>query len=263
MTLVFYGSYGQSVKDNGQLIFSIGPSFPLGQYANKNITGEKSGIASTGGVFNISYQSPLNNKIGFSASLLGQINPIDRHSMAKSFSQFGFPSYFGWAGTSMPPSPQPMPTIKYPNWSFKRSSWKLASLLMGGYSEFKTRSKKINITAKAIVGLAYAFSPKIDGTSITDTSYMHVTQSSESGLGIGYSIHAGLKFKLNAKLSFITGIEYLGTSNITFKNVVARITVIKHPNDPATMSASQMQLTANGKQEISSINAFAGIAMEL
>lgn len=255
--------YGQSGKNNGQLNLSIGPSFPVGQFANKNIRNDKAGIASVGGVINISYQSLLKKNIGFSVSLMAQINPTDRHSMERSFSQLGFPSVFVWTGPAIPTNPTPPPATTYPNWSFKRSSWKLGSLLVGGYSEFKTGRSKIVFTPKAMAGLVYAGSPKIDGESITDTSYVHATQTSESAFGFGYLVEAGLKFRLTHKISFIASVDYFGTNRITFKDIVARVTIIKHPNDQATMSVSQMQVAANGKQVINSINFLAGIALKL
>jgi len=263
LPLLYYGVYGQSVKDNGQFSFSIGPSFPVGQFANKNITNDKAGIAGVGGVVNFSYQRPLKKNIGFSATLIAQINPTDRRSMERSFSQLDFPMYFVWAGPGIPASPTPQATTTYPNWNFKRSSWKLGSLLIGGYNQFKTSGSKIIFIPKLMAGLVYAASPKIDGESVTDTSYAHATQTSESAFGFGYLVGAGLKFRVTNKISFITGVDYFGTNRITFKDIVARVTVIRHPNDPATMSASQMQTTTDGKQVISSINLLAGIALKL
>ena len=44
------------------LSFSIGPSFPIGEYASKNISSSSSGVAKTGQSVSISYTHRLINK---------------------------------------------------------------------------------------------------------------------------------------------------------------------------------------------------------
>ena len=262
LLLLFLHCDAQQSKNNGQLNFSIGPSFPVGHYASKDILSDKAGIASTGGVINFSYTRLFKKKIGVAASLLGQINPLDKHSMERSFDQLKFTSNTVWTGTSIPPDP-PQATTTYPNWKFKNASWKLVSLLAGGYGEFRTGSSKVVFTSKVQIGMVYAVSPKIDGSSITDTTNVHVTQTSESAIGFGYSLSGGIKIKLNKKINFVSGLEYFGTNNITFKNVVASVTGIKNSSNQATMTAWQSTVTINGKQTISSINLLVGISLQL
>ena len=96
-------SYSQA-RDN-QLSVSIGPSFPVGSYADKNINDEKAGIAATGGAFYLSYVGKTQKKINIVASLRGQINPLDRRTIERSFSEvkISFGPGFGWSGSWPPP----------------------------------------------------------------------------------------------------------------------------------------------------------------
>jgi hypothetical protein len=255
--------YAQPGENNGQLNISIGPSFTVGQFANKNIYSEKAGLASVGGILNIGYLLPAKKRIGIVVSLHGQVNPIARRSLERTFSKVQFASFGVWTGPGIPTNPPPQPTTAYPNWKFKSASWKLGSLMAGGYHEFKTSKSNLALTSKVMIGFVYTVSPKVDGSSITDTSIVRVTQSSESAVGLSYLVHAGLKFKVNNNLNFITGIEYFGTNKMTFKDIVSRVTIYKYMNDPARKTVSQMTVTSNSKQSISSINLFGGISLQL
>lgn len=260
LLLLVSPGHAQTIDHKSQLNFSLGPSFPIGQFANKNIYNDKAGIAGSGGTLTISYTYLMKKNIGFAVSLLGQVNPLNTHSMEESFAELKFASFvIGW-GTGPPSAPT---GVSYPDWKFKKASWKLGALLAGGYGEFKTNSSKLTFTTKAIIGLVYAVSPKVDGSSITDTSNVHVTQSSESAFGFGYSLSGGIKIKLNKKMNFTSGLEYFGTNNITFKNIVASVTGVKNPSNPATMTAWQSTVASNSKQTISSLNLLVGLSLQL
>ena len=256
--------YSQPVKNKDQLSFSIGSSFPVGQYANKNINSNKAGIASVGGAVNFSYTHMSKKKISIVASLIGQINPLRRYSMEESFSErkFVWPILVVWSGSGPPPFP-PQSSVTYSNWKFKNSTWKLGTLLLGGYKEFKTRSPNIAFTSKLQAGLVFVSSPEVDGSSITDTTNIHVTQTNASAFGFSYLVSGGLKIKLNAKINFLTSVEYFGTNNITFKNIVASLLAIKSTSNPANNTAFQNTTTANAKQRITSVNLFAGFGLRL
>lgn len=255
----------QLMKDNGQLSFSVGPSFPVGQFASKDILSDKAGIASTGGAVSFSYTRLFKGRIGMSVSLTGQINPLDKHSMERSFDQLKMssPMVVWGTGTGEPTMPPPNGTT-YPNWKFKNSSWKMVAFLAGGYGEFKTNSSKIAIISKARIGLVYASSPKIDGSSVTDSTNVHVTQSGKSAFGFGYSLDGGVKIKLSNKIYFHTTLEYFGTNNITFKNVVASVTGVKMSSgQQPNYTTWQSTRIVNGKQTISTLNFLIGVGLQL
>ena len=260
--LFFIKSYSQA-RDN-QLSVSIGPSFPLGSYADKNLSDEKSGIATTGGSFYLSYVRKTQKKINIVASLRGQINPLDRSSIERSFSEFkiSFGSFIAWSGSGPPPV-VPQNGTSYSNWKFEESSWDLAALLLGGYKEFNTGSSRIILTSKLQAGPVYASSPKLSGSSITDTTIIQVSQTSASSLGIGYLASAGIKIKTAENVCVLANLEYFGTNNITFKNIVAKMIGVKNMSNPATMVTFQNTVSSNSKQTISSINFCVGIGVRL
>ncbi len=260
--LFFIKSYSQA-RDN-QLSVSIGPSFPLGSYADKNLSDEKSGIAATGGAFYLSYIRKTQKKINFVASVRGQINPLDRRSIEKSFSEFkiSFGSFIAWSGSGPPPA-VPQNGTSYSNWEFEESSWDIAALLVGGYKEFNTGSSRIIITSKLQAGPAYVSSPKLSGSSITDTTIISVSQTSASSFGFGYLASAGIKIRSAENVCVLASLEYFGTNNITFKNIAAKMIGVKNMSNPATMVTFQNTVTSNSKQKINSINFCIGIGVRL
>lgn len=260
--LFFINSYSQARES--QLSFSIGPSIPVGNYADKNIHDEKAGIATAGGAFYLSYIPKTQKKINIVASLLGQINPLDRSSMESSFSEYkiSFGSFVTWSGSWPPPVISPNGT-SYSNWKFEESSWKLGALLLGGYKEVNAGSSGMVLTAKLQAGPVYVSSPELNGSSITDTTNIQVTQSSASSFGFGYLASAGIKIKVEKNVSLLASLEYFGTNNITFKNIVAKMTGVKNMSNPATMITFQNTVTSNSKQTITSVNFCIGIGVRL
>jgi hypothetical protein len=260
LLLIKLFSYGQTHKNSTQLNVSIGPAFPIGQFANGDIYKKKAGFASTGAILNVSCLAPTKKRIGFVASFYGQINPVSRKNLERSFANFQFGSVVAWNGSGTPPTPQ---GTTYPNWKFRASSWEIGSLMAGGYAESKIKSEKVKLISKASLGFIYAMSPKIEGSSITDTATAYFAQSSESGFGFSFLIEELLRFKVNNKINFLVGAEYLGTHKIKFKDVVTKTYTVKYPNDPGRMVVTQGIFTSDSRQKISSINIIVGICLKL
>ena len=194
----------------------------------------------------------------------GQINPLDRHSIERSFSEFkiSFGSFIAWSGSGPPPV-VPQNGTSYANWEFEESSWDLGALLLGGYKEFNAGSSRIILTSKLQAGPVYVSSPKLSGSSITDTTILLVSQTSASSFGFGYLASAGIKIKVQKNLNVLANLEYFGTNNITFKNIVAKMIGVKNMSSPATMVTFQNTVTSNSKQTINSINFYIGIGIQL
>ena len=127
LLFIFLNSYSQIGKQKGYLSLTIGPSFPIGNYAKSDVTNSLSGLAKMGGVINISYCRLTGKNFGIAATLLGQINPLNIHSMEQSFAQVKFNSLAPIL-VSEPGQPIPnLPGNTYPN-------WKLLFLLMSIFS---------------------------------------------------------------------------------------------------------------------------------
>ena len=82
--------YSQNNLDKGYLSLTIGPSFPVGGYAKKDFKDMASGFAKAGGTINISYYRLMGKKTGITATLLGQINPLNTSTIAQIFDQLPF-----------------------------------------------------------------------------------------------------------------------------------------------------------------------------
>jgi len=135
-------------------------------------------------------------------------------------------------------------------------------LLAGGYGEFSS-GDNFSFTVKAMVGVIYASSPAISGSSITDTAQAYFKQSKGSGFGMSYLSAAGIKFNLSKKITLLTSLEYLGTSEIRLKDLKTTITTFKGTPGSPEYTAAQSIRTVDGKQSIGTVNIVFGIGINL
>ena len=262
LLLNFFGSHAQSFKNKNYLDFSAGPSFPIGEYAETDITNSFSGFANTGQLLKISYTHVVNNNFGLSVALHGQRNPIDTKAFETSLSQTSF--YYGpFIGSTPYPNPTQVPSHRYGNWKFEKSSWLFGSLLAGGHGQLHPQqSKKILFTAKAMLGPVYAHAPELNGKSTSDTAAATIKQSSSSAFGIAYIINGGIQLKLTSRTHLLVQAEYLGTNKILFKDIETTSTSTHYSNG-FPISQSMQQSTVNGKQKINSVNLNLGLGISL
>ena len=259
LLFVMMDIYSQNNADKEYLSFTIGPSFPVGGYAKKDFQNLSSGFAKTGGVINISYYRLMGKKTGITATLLGQINPLNTSAVAQTFNQVPFNSFgFGSQPGQLPPANE---TI-YPNWHVDNRSWKIAALMFGGYGEFNSgNGSKISFVTRALIGALYASSPSLKASSITDTAAAYLTQSSGSAVGFSFLLGAGIKYKLSSRISLLSGIEYLGTTKLTFKDIKAVVTTTKGREGTLEHTVSQGFTTGNATQKINDLNLNFGIGL--
>ena len=255
-------AHTQSRQHQPHLGISIGPSFPVSHFAQDNITSSSSGFAKTGQAVSISYNRLIGKRLGLAASLRGQRNPLNIHSMEEEFSKIEVVQGFWTIGDPSQPIP-PLPTTNYPNWKFDKQSWVLGSLLLGGYGEFPIGSEKTSFFAKALAGAIYAKTPRGEGISVTDTATASFVQPESSGFGFSYSVDAGVKFDISKNLSLLTSIEYTETNNLKFDAVTATFTATHGTPGTPEYSVSQSSVYGEPRQTISCINLMLGIALRL
>ena len=261
LLLAIINIYSQNNAEREYFSFTVGPSFPLGGYAKKDFKNVASGFAKTGGNVNISYYRLMGKKTGITATLLGQINPLNASAIAQAFDQSPFNSFsFG----SQPGQPVPSNGTIYPNWHVDNSSWKIAALMFGGYGEFNSgNGSKISFFTRALIGALYASSPSLKASSITDTAAAYLTQSSGSAVGFSFLLGAGIKYKLTSRISLLSGIEYLGTTKLTFKNIKAVVTTTKGREGTIEHTISQGFTNGNATQSFNALNLNFGIGLNL
>lgn len=251
----------QKNYDVNTISFSIGPSFAVGDFAKKDINNKCAGFAKTGEQINISFENKLNKNFGIAAMLSGQNNPISTSSLEKQFSQQKFYSLGFYSGNTQSPPPTSQYTI-YPNWKFEKKSWLSAAFLLGGFIDAPlNQTKSISFTAKVMVGIIYVSAPKFSGKSTSDTASAQIMQNFASGFGLAYLAEAGLKFNISKNIYFLSGINYISTNQIKFKNGKEAFTSVNTGSFPYAFGSTKTGTTS--KQNISAINLNLWIGLKL
>lgn len=263
-TIIFlsfsFNLFSQAEKTKTRLSFVVGPAIAIGNFGKKDVSSRYAGFAGIGQHITISYQMMMTKKFGFCAALHGQRNPLATKDLEEGYARtdFGQGVWFGpW-----PPAPSPTP-IYYPDWKFEKRTWKTASLLVGGFTVFPSRSEKISFMAKGLIGLVYAAAPGLEGNSITDTATAHVRQEKGTAWGFGFSLGAGLHYELTSSIYLSASLDLLGTNNFRFRDISTTIITTKGRPGSPEYSVQQTVRTFDRSQNISSINAGIGMGIRL
>jgi hypothetical protein len=140
----------------------------------------------------------------------------------------------------------------------------LVSLRGGAYREFISQAaSSLSFIGKAMVGAVYSKSPKLYGRSESPTHVAETKQTSESGVGLSFSLSGGAKYRLNKKIFFLGEAQLFATPKLKFKNVTSSYGTVNFTSNGFPISASQMHSTMDGKQAFTSLNLTLGIAIEL
>jgi opacity protein-like surface antigen len=181
---------------NWNLGISIGSSFPLGNFASKDINNSKAGWAITGANFGLKFNYKLDKGyFGLSALLNSQFNPIDVDQMAKE-SENLYPDY---------------------SWKIDATSWKTNCILFGAFATLPI-SEKVNFEPHGMIGLMISNSPEITSTAKIGGNTSWGKQNETSASSFAYLVGVGFKYKLTNKLNLLGNLDYLG-SKPEFLNV--------------------------------------------
>jgi len=251
----------QTIKDGGSISLLVGPAFPTGKFSSTDLYDKSSGFAKIGESALISYSNLLSKEWGISVDILGQRNPLNTSAFENTFSQLKL-----YQGFSLGPdrnNPPPVAYSVYSNWKFEKKAWLFGALLLGGNGQFAVgNSTKFQLLAKTSLGMVYVKLPGLNGSSITDTATAHIEQSKSSGFGFIYSISGGLNYYLNKSVFLSSALKYVGTNEITFKDVKTTLTTIK-ASGSLGYSIQQSVTTSDGRQMMSSINLSVGVGIKL
>lgn len=248
--------YSQKDSTSNYISLSLGGNYPVGSYAATDLQKSSSGFAKAEQYFLLNWSKLESEKIGYTISLCGQRNPVDDKAMAEEFSHVMINT--GAFGASTPGVPVTEAGSYYPNWSFKQSSWLLASLQGGLYGEFPLSSlKNVKLIARLTAGAMYAKLPEQTGQSITDTSNVIIYQSKGSAIGFAYTLGTGIKYKVNKGTVFLLNINYMASSKLTFKDVSTVVTLNKGS------SINQLKYTSDASQAFKSVSLSLGIGFKL
>lgn len=214
-------------ESNGHFSFTLGPSFPIGDFANKNYDYVNSGMANTGAMFDICIAHKVGNgKFGITGMLRGQSNPIDVLSISRSFAS-DIPGY---------------------KWTAESDGWSASSYMLGAYGTFPI-SEKAFFEPRTMIGFMAVRCPSLSITGTNSGSEMWLRQSSIYSGSFAFLIGAGVKIDLGEKIYLISNLDYLG-SNAQFIDV-------------ETVSSNGKRYFDSWSQSIRTINLSLGIALKI
>lgn len=250
-------------NNRGSVALLIGPASPTGHFGNNKLYEESPGFAKTGETISLEYTKAFSKHWTVLINLAGQRNPINTAAFESGFSKAKI--YQGFYFGSDPNNPPSQNNYKiYPNWKFDKKSWLYGTLQVGVKGQFPVnKQNKTWLTTDASLGVLYATSPQLKGSSITDTASAIITQGKSTGFGMSYSIGGGIRYYLNNKLFFTTILKYTGSNKVSFKDVKTTLTTTKGTIGSPDYSISQSTVTTNGKQTFNSISLLLGIGIIL
>jgi len=185
-TLTAFSSFGQELTNKaaettdkkGYIGISLGPSFPIGKFASKDLNSDEAGFATSGAIFDISFAYKLGNgNFGITALLRGQYNDLDAQKIENDLN----------AGLTV-----------------DADGWSVGGLMVGGFGEFPI-SSKVTFDPRLMIGFMNTSSPEITISGNGDW----IKQSSSDATSFAYLMGAGFKFNVGKKLYLLTNIDYL------------------------------------------------------
>ena len=251
------------VNNSGSVALIIGPAFPTGPFGNTNLYDKSSGFAKTGENISLEYAKAFSKHWSILINLAGERNPINTQAFENSFSKAKI--YQGiYSGSDLNNPPLQNNYKIYPNWKFDHKSWLYGTLQVGAKGQFSVdKQNKTWLTSQVSIGVLYAASPQLKGSSVTDTASAIITQSKRTGFGMSYSFGGGIKYYCSKKLFFTTILKYTGSNKVTFKDVKTSIITTHGTYGSPDYFSSQSINTTNGKQTFSSISLLLGFGIIL
>ena len=213
-------SLAQGIERKGYIGFSIGPSFPIGDFGSNSLTNEKAGLAKIGVLTEINFAYCLGKNFGIAALLRAQNNSVD----VNSFSALSLS----------------IPGISI---DVEAGNWKIGSFLAGAYGSFPT-SKTLNtyFDCRAMVGFVNATSASLKFTISDPYGSEWVKQEESNAAAFGLLLGGGFRFNLSEKTALITNADFLIVS-ADFKDVKSTSSLGDNAKTDFTQAMSTFNLS--------------------
>lgn len=218
---------------------SVGPSIPIGKFADKSYTGltekDPSGLAKTGMTANATIGYYLKSSVGLLLTAGYSVNKQDGAGYEEYYSK-------SW----------------YPNASridVSTNSWKILKVMAGGFLVTPlTSDNELSLLTKLSAGICKTAVPKYSYSAYGQNgSWMAMGTQGKITLPMAfcYQISVGLQYKLNDKLHLLLDIN---SFNATAKNEFT-YTILGNP----TPGNPDQTITQVHKYKLAQVNVLAGI----
>jgi hypothetical protein len=254
---VFY-SFSQEhslpLQDRGSLALSIGPAFPVGEFANSNANDPASGLAKVGGLADLTYMHPFARPdFGYTVSLRARMNSINSSSLRQLY----IDRYQGY------------------NWDVSAKPWETAAAMIGLYHRSSVPRGQFFMNESVRLGVAEALLPEETITGITQSSpnpsgpdYVQGMNKKKYTTTFTFMLRIGGGVQLSDKLSLVANVDYWWLDPV-FRNITQTLTTASGfalPNNlnlGNATSISRSESTADYTQNMSSIDLSIGLALRL
>jgi hypothetical protein len=188
LSLVLFAitAFSQETR-KGLIGISLGPSIPLGDYADNDGDNEDAGFAMTGLHLNLNFNYKFNENLGFAALWTGNAHPIDVDEMVDLF----------W---SIDPSL---------NWEVETEAWSSGSLMGGLLVSFPY--DKVDFDIKGLIGYSSSTIPNIDVTASDGSTAVNIKQNEAVAMAFAVNLGAGLRYNVSDKIALTINMDYFST----------------------------------------------------
>lgn len=198
---VFSQENSASIGKQSYIAVSVGSSIPLLDFKSTDGNNAYAGFAKSGTKYDILWGKDLKNpQWGITGLFRLHTNPVDNGALA-SIAKTANPTF---------------------DYTITAEDWKLYTLMGGAYYRIPI-TKKMTIMPKAMVGLAYIYSPEINVVAINNAgnsatfSPVFFTEASNS-VTPSFLFSIGLKSNLYKRIVLVSNFDILGAFP-TFKDV--------------------------------------------
>ena len=177
-------SFAQDSKKSSFNIL-MGPSLPISDFGDKDISDPNAGLAKTGAFLALEYDHRLLNKIYFTGRLSGSINGVDF-------------AYSAPTGSAL---------------KMSMTNWKNANVFVG-FSYIHHISTRFKLIARTLGGLQYTRSPEVK-IAISGVFNGNSTQESAGATSLGVLLGVGFNYNISQNLGLRLIADY-GAAKPTF-----------------------------------------------
>jgi hypothetical protein len=178
--------------DRGYVNFTIGPSIPLGSFADNDIKNKDAGFASTGSKIGLNGGYNVTDKVNLIGSLFYSVNGYDETSLKNKLALEN-------PGTT---------------WDTYGRSWDIYGFMVGATYSYPFRNKFVG-DVRLQTGIMHSSLPEM---VISSNNGLKITESSRAATSFVYQISVGGHYPLGRLLDITGSLEYLSSSP-TFNNI--------------------------------------------